>query len=301
MEISHFITKKNLLKIFAKPTRVLPTIQFIVSSYFQKLSKEFYNFQNRRNLREYIDTYIDVKFKVPSSAEQLQIIKNTQNSLLHLNSQYSNFPFKIDQKYQNIQFCCDVECNRLGNLFTKYGSDKSTKHNYHYLYSDLLKYKRDSFITLLEVGLGTNNLKFGANMGRNGRPGASLKAFAEYLPNAKIFGADVDKKILFQEGRISTFFIDQLDMNILKNVQNNLSQVKFDLIIDDGLHTSEANFNTIIFSLELLKDDGVLVIEDISENDIFFYCMLNLVLSGKYNLKFYKFQVAFVCVISKII
>ena len=45
--------------------------------------------------------------------------------------------------------------------------------------------------------MGTNNPNLVSTMGSSGRPGASLYAFKEYLPNAIIYGADIDKDILF--------------------------------------------------------------------------------------------------------
>ena len=43
-------------------------------------------------------------------------------------------------------------------------------------------------------------------MNINGKPGASLRAWRDYFENALIYGADIDKNILFKENRINTFF-----------------------------------------------------------------------------------------------
>src|SRR5262245_32524283 len=61
----------------------------------------------------------------------------------------------------------------LKSLFAKYGSDKSTGHNYHHLYGEILKQK-DDISCVLEIGLGTNNLDVVSNMGTRGVHGASL-------------------------------------------------------------------------------------------------------------------------------
>ena len=42
-------------------------------------------------------------------------------------------------------------------------------------------------------------------MGKNGTPGASLKAFKEYLPNTNLYGADVDKDILFERRKNTNY------------------------------------------------------------------------------------------------
>ena len=154
----------------------------------------------------------------------------------------------------------------LKSLFTKFGSDKSALHNYHHLYAEILKDK-DHISHVLEIGVGTNNLDVVCNMGAGGVPGASLRAFREYLPNATIFGADLDKRILFQEDRIHTYFVDQTDLASLESLGRNIPH-SMDLIIDDGLHSPNANLAVLAFGLKRLKNRGWLVIEDIPERAV---------------------------------
>ena len=100
-------------------------------------------------------------------------------------------------------------------------------------------------------------------MGINGKPGASIRAFKQFLPNSLIFGADIDKNILFNESRIKTTYVNQLDYKTFENMDKTFGNIKYDLIIDDGLHAIGANLNTLIFALDKVKDDGWIVIEDI--------------------------------------
>jgi hypothetical protein len=88
---------------------------------------------------------------------------------------------------------------QLASLFDQYGSDKSNHHNYHLLYGGLLGPKRSSQLRILEIGLGTNNPDILSNMGPGGKPGASLRAFRDFCPNAQLFGADIDHRRLFEE------------------------------------------------------------------------------------------------------
>ena len=60
---------------------------------------------------------------------------------------------------------------------------------------------------------------------------------------------------------IQTFFIDQLNIETIKNIKSLIPKV--DLIIDDGLHQPDANLNVIINLLDHLNPNGILVIEDI--------------------------------------
>jgi hypothetical protein len=86
-------------------------------------------------------------------------------------------------------------------------------------------------------------------MGAEGKPGASLRAFRDFLPNAVIYGADVDRRILFEEDRIHCHFLDQTNFSSFEKIDN-IIQEKLDLIVDDGLHSPNANINTLIFALK---------------------------------------------------
>ena len=134
----------------------------------------------------------------------------------------------------------------LCEIMSKFGSDKGndTHHNYTRLYNYIFSAYREKPINLFEVGLGTNNLNVQSNMGLEGKPGASLYGWREYFFNANIYGADIDKNILFDSKNIKTFFIDQLNTETIKVLfDQTLKDIEFDIIIDDGLHTFEANSN----------------------------------------------------------
>jgi hypothetical protein len=152
--------------------------------------------------------------------------------------------------------------DQLKVLYDRHGSDKATEHDYHLLYGPILA-QRDSVTGLLEVGLGTNNPDVISNMGVDGKPGASLRAFRDFLPKAQIYGADVDRRVLFSDERITTFFVDQTDRRSFDAIADAVGD-NLDLIIDDGLHSPNANLATLLFSLERLKVGGWLVIEDIA-------------------------------------
>ena len=154
-----------------------------------------------------------------------------------------------------------LSAKELAKLFRHYGSDKAGTHDYYWLYGKLLKNRKD-IKKILEIGLGTNNLDVISNMGENGKPGASLRAFKEFCPNAKIYGADIDRRILFNEDRIKTFFVDQTKLNSFKSLSK-LIDSDFDLIIDDGLHSPLANINSLNFALKHIKTNGWIIIEDI--------------------------------------
>lgn len=150
---------------------------------------------------------------------------------------------------------------KLRELFDVCGSDKTT-HGYHNFYGPILK-DRDAITGVLEIGIGTHHKDVVSYMGANWTPGASLRAFREFLCNAQIYGADIDKRILFEENRIKTLFVDQTRYDSFEAL-NQFIPADLDLVVDDGLHSPDANIATLQFGLSKVKTGGWVVIEDIA-------------------------------------
>lgn len=146
-----------------------------------------------------------------------------------------------------------------------HGSDKSlVRHNYTSIYSALFKARRSQQLRIFELGLGTNNPKLISSMGELGTPGASLRAWRKLFPNASIYGADIDRDILFEDDRIKTFYCDQLDRAAIDALWSQPAlKGGMDIIIDDGLHTVEGNLSFLDGSIEHLRPGGIYVVEDI--------------------------------------
>ncbi len=113
-------------------------------------------------------------------------------------------------------------------LCDQYGSDKGSltdanqsyswsAHSYADYYTQIFSHCRNSVNKVFECGLGTNNPNLLSSMGINGKPGASLRVWRDYFPNAQIYGADIDTEILFSEERIQTYYIDQLNPVSIQN------------------------------------------------------------------------------------
>ena len=158
----------------------------------------------------------------------------------------------------------------IRDIMNKYGSDKGgcgrfSCHNYTNLYQLLFNNIKNDNLNIFELGLGTNNTDIAYNMGPSGKPGASLKSWKEFLPNSMIYGADIDKSVLFNEDRIETFYCDQTSPEIIKDMWNSkdLKNIEFDFIIDDGLHEFDANIIFFENSLHKLKVNGYFIIEDL--------------------------------------
>ena len=170
--------------------------------------------------------------------------------------------------------------NILSELCEKYGSDKGfmnyhskkpyawRPHSYASFYHSIFCLNRESVKFVYECGIGTNNLNIKSNMTENAEPGASLRVWKDYFVNANIFGGDIDKNILFEEDRIKTYFVDQLNVSSIKFMWEKTGVEKFDIIIDDGLHEPKANLNFFFNSIHKLKENGIYIIEDVSNHHI---------------------------------
>ena len=184
------------------------------------------------------------------------------------------FPHALDElgkEFEAIEEHSSRDFNRenyiahqLAERFAYYGSDKSRPHDYHYIYGQILAtigFGRR--LDILEIGIGSNNPQIPSNMGIDGRPGASLRAFRDVIPAGHVWGADIDPDILFQESGISTAFVDQMRPETFLSMHREFGNPMFDLVIDDGLHAVSANLNTLLFGLQVIKKGGWVVIEDI--------------------------------------
>jgi SAM-dependent methyltransferase len=195
----------------------------------------------------------------------------------------------LEKQLQNVNVLAPTTMCRV---MTKYGSDKGRPNNYTPVYSALFKERREQSLRVFELGLGTNNPDLPSNMGVFGAPGASLRGWRELFPHALVYGADIDREILFQEDRIKTFYCDQLDRSSIRELWSRADlQGGMDIIIEDGLHTFEANVSFLEGSLDYLRPGGIYVTEDIGWDRIDeWYDRLETVYSRQYP----TYQFAFV-------
>ena len=171
------------------------------------------------------------------------------------------------------------DSNPLAVLCDYYGSDKGgllsnelnfvSFHNYTDFYHLLFGSMREHVKNVFECGIGTNNPQLKSSMGLKGKPGASLRVWRDYFPNAKIYGVDIDKEIIFQEDRIVTFYCDQTSKeSIVRFLENaSLAPGSLQIIIDDGLHEYQAGISLFQEMKEYISSDGFYIIEDVRKSD----------------------------------
>jgi hypothetical protein len=191
---------------------------------------------------------------------------------------YYNFIYKKnDEKFtEQLTFNFDEKISTpLCKIMGENGSDKgnvniqSSWHNYTTFYYSIFKDMTQNKLRLFELGLGTNNTDVLSNMGESGKPGASVYGWSIFFPNAEIFGADIDERILFNTNRIKTFYCDQTKPEIIKTMWEKPElKENFDIIIEDGLHTFDANVCFFENSIHKLNTGGYYIIEDIVNKEL---------------------------------
>lgn len=155
------------------------------------------------------------------------------------------------------------DTDKLSKIMTKHGSDKGDgeSHNYTQLYKYIWKEKRKRVKTVFELGiLNCGKVQTGKTSG------GSLRGWKEYFPNAKIYGADFNKDLLFDENRIKTFYTDIFDDKKTKEmwdrvIEDNAGKL-MDIIVEDGPHTLESSLKFLENSFQYLKPGGWYIIED---------------------------------------
>jgi len=145
----------------------------------------------------------------------------------------------------------------LCELFDKYNCDKGNlKHRYDRVYEPALEPLRDKDFDILEIGIFKGN---------------SIEALVEYAPYATVVGLDTFQRINPEDISIldhENVLWHKCDSTTPGASSTIVPGLKFDIIIDDGLHTHEAQRKTFENFFPLLKDDGVYFIEDVWPFDI---------------------------------
>lgn len=177
-----------------------------------------------------------------------------------------------------ISLAFENRSDELDALFNRYGSDKGSggdsyglpwsPHSYSAVYGLLFGHSRDSIRHVFECGIGSIDPTIASNMTSAGAPGASLRAWRDYFPNALIIGADIDAASLFREDRIRTYQVDQTSSESIRAMWRAVDIPAFDVILDDGLHTYDAGICLFENSIVHLKRGGLYIIEDVAPTDL---------------------------------
>ena len=157
-----------------------------------------------------------------------------------------------------------------GNYFTDKGRFSKSKkyfdddnlHNYIDTYESLFFQFKDKNINFLEIGIFH---------------GGSMKLWRDYFTKANIHGIDIvytklAKETLINEN-IKISLMNSMDSN--SSVLRNINNETYDIIMDDGNHSFNAQYKTLINFFPKLKKGGIYIIEDIENRTMKNTTMIN--------------------------
>lgn len=132
-------------------------------------------------------------------------------------------------------------------------TDKGTtffhKHGFTEFYDDFFSKYRDRTVNILEIGVDD---------------GASLLMYNAFFDGkCNIFALDIEDKSHYNTENIKTFIVDQSNREQLIEFKKNIGDIKFDIILDDGSHWPSHQIISFYYLNDLLKEDGVYIIEDL--------------------------------------
>lgn len=147
----------------------------------------------------------------------------------------------------------------LLEVFNRNECDKGTTarnaHGYHRAYEKDLNARKNDPINILEVGI---------------YKGISAQCWLDFFPNAQVYGIDIFERFkpfdieVLNDPRMHYINYDSTSPRIVEAIKHYWGEdIKFDFIIDDGLHTPNANRKTFLNLIDFLKEDGVYFIEDV--------------------------------------
>jgi hypothetical protein len=135
-----------------------------------------------------------------------------------------------------------------------FGTDKGDYKSYiEKFYEEAFKPFQGGKIDLLEIGF---------------RNGASLALWSSYFPMGSIMGVDnysdqgfIDSAPIpdwINRHNVKAVFADAYDPKFVETIDQN-----FDIVIDDGPHSLKSQKAALVLYLPKIKQDGLLIIEDI--------------------------------------
>lgn len=140
---------------------------------------------------------------------------------------------------------------KLYELYEENNGKISDKWNIYFsAYDSIMAPYRTKQVSILEIGI---------------QNGGSLEAWSSYFPNAeKIIGCDINelcRDLEYDDPRISVFVGDATSAETADSIIN--FQSEFDIIIDDGSHTSPDIIRAFCKYFHAIKDGGIFIAEDL--------------------------------------
>ncbi len=153
-----------------------------------------------------------------------------------------------------------MEERSLKQLINNDSTDKNTTHSYLETYELLFNKRKSKTKNVLEIGIGD----FGE------LNGGSVELWYNYFQNASIYAVDIldITRVLphiQNNPRIQLFTgSNAYDQHFFETTFIN-TNIKFDIMIDDGPHTLESMIKFINLYHKLLAPGGIMIVEDVQD------------------------------------
>jgi hypothetical protein len=144
---------------------------------------------------------------------------------------------------------------KLCEIAQTYRTDKAGW--YTPFYSLLFEPRRQEIKKVLEVGIGTKEAMSHVD---GYLPGASLFMWRDYFPRAEVWGVDLDPAVMVLAPGIRSVHSDSRNPELPAKLPSD-----FDLIVDDGSHSADAQADTFVNLINLVRDGGLYIVEDAEE------------------------------------
>jgi len=169
----------------------------------------------------------------------------------------------------------EIKLHDISFFFEKY-STKKYSNGFSQIFENYFKEIKTTHPSILEIGVGTvsleppegrnhvpENMYYWKEQNPNYQPGNSLRAMRDYIGGCELYGIDIQKDCLINEGNIKTSIFDSRNP---KKSQEFINDKRFDLIIDDS--DKDVNIRIITFNnfYSSIKDNGYYVIEGLLES-----------------------------------
>lgn len=186
---------------------------------------------------------------------------------------YQAYRQSLDSEFGALQILCDKYGSDKGSLLARSSSHayKWDAHSYARIYEYLFAPIKNKVKYVFECGIGTSKKDILSSMlSSKYRPGASLYIWRDYFSHTiqTVFGADIDAEVLFEDDQIKTGYLDQFDPVSIKHYFQQISTIRFDIMIDDGYHSAQAAITLFENSINFLQKSGLYCIEDMFDHDL---------------------------------
>ena len=164
----------------------------------------------------------------------------------------------VQQEFKN-KIVKILESKNLNGFNKLGGTDKATDHSYDLYYSEIFEEYYDKEITLLEIGI---------------QYGGSAVLWNDLFPKSNLVLIDNVNIVhpliwdYLDKDRYQFLVEDAFNVSTIEKLQTTYPS-GFDIIVEDGPHTLESQIFAIKHYSKLLKENGILIIEDIQNYE---YC-----------------------------